>query len=145
MIAYLRSPRVAKFSREGVLKQEEALAELDQSIDEWASKLEQAENRRTRIRQKLLEHLSAALVLRQPTFVADNPDDQTPPRSPRKEEESPHSANRRDVESIKIYADAELYSLFANIELQMDKMVSTGSPNSPSPEAQPETPSPGSF
>lgn len=46
-----------------MLKQEEALAELDGSIDEWVNKLEQAENRRTRIRQKLLEHVAAAMAL----------------------------------------------------------------------------------
>lgn len=60
---YLRSPRVAKFNHEPMLKQEEALAELDASIDEWVNKLEQAENRRTRIRQKLLEHVAAAMAL----------------------------------------------------------------------------------
>ena len=46
-----------------MLKQEEALAELDMSIDDWVNKLEQAENRRTRVRQKLLEHVAAAATL----------------------------------------------------------------------------------
>ncbi|KAL2168228.1 hypothetical protein VTG60DRAFT_235 [Thermothelomyces hinnuleus] len=64
---YLRSARTAKFSHEAFLKQEEALAELDTSIDEWVSKLEQAENRRTRVRQKLLEHVAAAVTLGSPT------------------------------------------------------------------------------
>lgn len=60
---YLRSPRMVKFSQESLLKQEEALAELDTSIDDWVNKLEQAENRRTRVRQKLLEHVAAAVIL----------------------------------------------------------------------------------
>lgn len=60
---YLRSPRVAKFSHDSMLKQEEALAELDASIDDWVGKLEQAENRRTRVRQKLLEHVAAAATM----------------------------------------------------------------------------------
>lgn len=60
---YLRSPRTVKFSQESLLKQEEALAELDASIDDWVNKLEQAENRRTRVRQKLLEHVAAAVTL----------------------------------------------------------------------------------
>jgi hypothetical protein len=78
------------------LKQEEALAELDLSIDDWVSKLEQAENRRTRVRQKLLEHVAAAITLpadpsqeavkaasrdrspRQEQRMGEN----TPPRSP---------------------------------------------------------------
>lgn len=66
---YLRSPRVAKFNHEPMLKQEEALAELDASIDEWVHKLEQTENRRTRIRQKLLEHVAAAVALPKPDLV----------------------------------------------------------------------------
>ncbi|EFX01029.1 hypothetical protein CMQ_5971 [Grosmannia clavigera kw1407] len=60
---YLRSPRVARFSHDAMLRQEEALAELDASIDDWVTKLEQAENRRTRVRQKLLEHVAAAATL----------------------------------------------------------------------------------
>ncbi|KAK2624936.1 hypothetical protein QTJ16_005305 [Diplocarpon rosae] len=54
-----------RFSHESMLRQEEALGELDASIDDWVSKLEQAENRRTRVRQKLLEHVAAALLVRQ--------------------------------------------------------------------------------
>lgn len=54
---------MVKFSQDSLLKQEEALAELDASIDDWVSKLEQAENRRTRVRQKLLEHVAAAVIL----------------------------------------------------------------------------------
>jgi len=64
---YLRSPRTARFSHDSMLKQEEALAELDASIDDWVTKLEQAENRRTRVRQKLLEHVAAAATLPSPT------------------------------------------------------------------------------
>ncbi|KAH7471461.1 hypothetical protein FOMA001_g13186 [Fusarium oxysporum f. sp. matthiolae] len=60
---YLRSPRIAKFSHELLLKQEEVLASLDASIDDWVMKLEQAENRRTRVHQKLLEHVAAAASL----------------------------------------------------------------------------------
>lgn len=33
------------------------------SIDDWVSKLEHAENRRMRVRQKLLEHVAAALTI----------------------------------------------------------------------------------
>ncbi|XWW92762.1 hypothetical protein V2A60_000688 [Cordyceps javanica] len=102
---YLRSPRVAKFSHESMLKQEEALAELDVSIDDWVTKLEQAENRRTRVRQKLLEHVAAAAILpvpdagamtttttTSPSYQAQNAssllgirDVSTPPRSPTKQ------------------------------------------------------------
>lgn len=40
MLTYLRSARSAVFSRESLLKQEEALAELDAAIDDWHNKLE---------------------------------------------------------------------------------------------------------
>ncbi|KAM5529094.1 hypothetical protein FOXYSP1_16938 [Fusarium oxysporum f. sp. phaseoli] len=60
---YLRSSHIAKFSHELLLKQERVLASLDASIDDWAMKLEQAENRRTRVHQKLLEHIAAAASL----------------------------------------------------------------------------------
>ncbi|KAJ6443290.1 hypothetical protein O9K51_04469 [Purpureocillium lavendulum] len=98
---YLRSPRVARFSHESMLKQEEALAELDASIDDWVTKLEQAENRRTRVRQKLLEHVAAATILpsqgrpgaaaseltQHGTGMKSPPprDISTPPRSPSKQ------------------------------------------------------------
>ncbi|KAL7799010.1 Up-regulated during septation domain-containing protein [Trichoderma ceciliae] len=88
---YLRSPlRGARFSPESMLRQEEALAELDASIDDWVIKLERAENRRTRVRQKLLEHIAAAAIISvgretpspvQPRVVQGI---STPPRSPTK-------------------------------------------------------------
>lgn len=103
---YLRSPRVAKFSHDSMLRQEEALAELDASIDDWVTKLEQAENRRTRVRQKLLEHVAAAAIIpvTDGTYVppyqgtcapgsAVN-DVSTPPRSPTKQAfSSPRTCN----------------------------------------------------
>lgn len=49
--------------KDTILKQEEALAELDLSIDEWVTKLEYAENRRIRVRQKLLEHFAAVMMV----------------------------------------------------------------------------------
>lgn len=88
---YLRSPRTAKFSQDSMLKQEEALAELDASIDDWVTKLEHAENRRTRVRQKLLEHVAAAATLPIATgrdslqaAAAGARTLTTPPRSPTK-------------------------------------------------------------
>ncbi|KAG6009052.1 hypothetical protein E4U21_003383 [Claviceps maximensis] len=68
---YLRSPRVAQFSQYSMLKQEESLADLDASIDEWTAKLDQAENRRTRVRQKLLEHVAAAAIIGRPNAMAN--------------------------------------------------------------------------
>ncbi|TVY46722.1 hypothetical protein LOCC1_G002850 [Lachnellula occidentalis] len=146
---YLRSPRVARFSHESLLKQEEALSELDTSIDDWVSKLEQAENRRTRVRQKLLEHVAAALIMQpeqsqqqqqqqpktQVSVVVANGEN-TPPRSPVKthspqrlaEEVSVSSPDnicsrsRNDVESIRIYADSDVYALLADVEEEINRM-----------------------
>ncbi|PFH62045.1 hypothetical protein XA68_15368 [Ophiocordyceps unilateralis] len=90
---YLSSPRVGRFSFESMLKQEERLAELDASIDDWVAQLDQVENRRTRVRQKLLEHVAAASLLPVATgpdagVVPPSPaprDISTPPRSPSSE------------------------------------------------------------
>ena len=93
-----------------MLKQEEALAELDASISDWVHKLEMAENRRTRVRQKLLEHVAAAVILKKPD-AATSPvacecshqpamrctpivhDIATPPRSPTKPFANSRTAN----------------------------------------------------
>ncbi|KUJ15954.1 uncharacterized protein LY89DRAFT_685840 [Mollisia scopiformis] len=156
---YLRSPRVARFSHESMLKQEEALSELDSSIDDWVSKLEVAENRRTRVRQKLLEHVAAALIMEPavvPEFNVDAErelvkrhvmnmvstgaqDPNTPPRSPTKASSperlqrvveevrvaSPEATARRggrDVESIRIYADSDVYALMADLDEEINRM-----------------------
>ena len=129
MIACLKSPAGESFSRDCILRQEEALSELDLTIDEWLSKLEYTENRRSRIRQKLLEHMAAALTLRpaQRSRVDALPDEHTPPRSPVKDNTSP-KPSRNDIESIKVYADAELHALFSTIENEMEKMARSGDP-----------------
>ncbi|KAM0285660.1 hypothetical protein ACHAQH_001366 [Verticillium albo-atrum] len=173
---YLRSPRVARFSTDSMLKQEEALAELDASIDDWVNKLEHAENRRSRVRQKLLEHVAAAAIL--PTVNATAASDtlqqamgvrcpaagvgniSTPPRSPTKsavprngsnspspqrvvaqvpstipehpaiedavsnaaKDDAEAAQRREDVESIRIYADSDVYALLADVENEIAKM-----------------------
>lgn len=177
---------MAKFSYEAMLKQEETLAELDASIDDWVTKLEHAENRRTRVRQKLLEHVAAAAAmsattglsgtnesLQQAMGVRMQPhvaDVSTPPRSPTKgatfldcSSPSPSSSPQRVVarvpsaiieeenedgksshrsrlssstqsalermESIRIYADSDVYALLADVENEFTKLNSdTGSP-----------------
>ncbi|KAH7017925.1 Up-regulated during septation-domain-containing protein, partial [Macrophomina phaseolina] len=63
MISYLKKGETVVFSRESLVKQEEALVELDLSIEDWVLKIEQAENRRLRICQKLFEHIAAAIAL----------------------------------------------------------------------------------
>lgn len=134
MITYLRSPGVANVCRENMLRQEEALAELDVSIDEWVLKLEEVENRRTRVRQKLLEHVAASLILTRTTTSQSSRQQQTPPLSPLIVDESGTDVARQ--ESIKIYADSKVYAdanvaeLLADIERQMERM--SEAKNSPS-------------
>jgi hypothetical protein len=131
---------VAKFSHDSMLKQEEALSELDSSIDDWVAKLEQAENRRTRVRQKLLEHVAAALIM-QPIDDSSRPDteshhvvqrlamavapngENTPPRSPTKGQ-SPERLDRV-VEEVKVTSpetrrggrDVESIRIYADSDL----------------------------
>ena len=120
MLSYLKRGETSIFSRESLLKQEEALAELDISIDEWILKLEQSENRRLRLRQKLLEHVAAAILL-DPSGSRSMVTENTPPRSPVKAE-SPSRMERKEVESIKIYADGHVLNLFSDIEQAIGKM-----------------------
>ncbi|KAF2847737.1 hypothetical protein T440DRAFT_520637 [Plenodomus tracheiphilus IPT5] len=119
MISYLRRGETVIFSRESLLKQEEALAELDVSIDEFILKLEQAENRRLRLRQKLLEHVAAAIVLN--PSARNDVAEVTPPRSPVKID-SPAHTERKETESIKIYADGHVLNLFSDIEKAIGQM-----------------------
>ena len=127
MIAYLKSDSLT-FSKERLLKQQEALIELDSSIDDWVTKLERAENRRLRLRQKLLEHVAASMTLSTPTKAMHSQAQilATPPRSPLRDvsttssPESLRHTNRKDVESIKIYADS--LSLYNDIEMAVTKM-----------------------
>lgn len=135
MITYLGSPGIANVCRETMLRQEEAIAELDMSIDEWVLKLEEVENRRARVRQKLLEHVAATLIMTETTISQSPRQEQTPPLSPLNDDD-----NGRDIarqESIKIYADSKVYAdanvadLLADIERQMELMnESRDSPSS---------------
>ncbi|KAM5429710.1 hypothetical protein McanMca71_006160 [Microsporum canis] len=105
VISYLKSASgVSSFSPEGVLKQEEALLEIDQSIDEWATKLEYAEERRAKIQQKLLEHMVAILNLPQPAAKESGHNRSISDFTSVSEKDS----RRSDLESIIIYADAGL-------------------------------------
>jgi len=208
---YLRSPRTAKFSVESILKQEEALAELDSSIDDWITKLEQAENRRTRVRQKLLEHVAAAVTLAVPNgdgvvnlsetlqlaigvrpLNAANNISVTPPRSPVKttfsqptpspspppqraaggahvpstiieqplfedpdiiegdgnkvdEHEGDNGEKKprlRRAETIRVYADTDVYALLADVEHTITNMGNNNNNNNNNiSDARPESPS----
>lgn len=122
-IAYLRSPRLAGICRESLLRQEEALRELDHSIDEWHTKLEQVEDRRAYISKRLLEHI--ALTGQTPV----DKQQQTPPESPVQEDENDGAIDlTRDEESVKIYADSQVFAdvnmsdLLVDIERQMRNM-----------------------
>ena len=115
MINYLRSPGLSIFCRESMLKREEALAELDLSIDEWVAKLEQVEIRRYDIRQKLLEHVAASLILQtmsRPQELQERT--QTEPNM-----EMDFRESIRVYADSKVYADAEFCALLAEIEMEM--------------------------
>lgn len=119
MIKYLKSAHLSKSSLDSIIKQEEALAELDVSIDEWVAKLEAAEERRVLIRQRLLEHIAAAVTLQTSARPGSaKTGEPTPPVSP--EEEEYVRTERRDVQSIKVYADKGVAALLAEIEKEID-------------------------
>ncbi|KAL8658985.1 MAG: hypothetical protein Q9226_000665 [Calogaya cf. arnoldii] len=121
---------MTNFSRESILKQEETLADIDNSIDDWIRKSEQAENRRSRVRQKLLEHVAAALTLSPGATICprDIPEQHTPPESPEQEEQFPCNERHR-VQSIKIYADAGVAALLAEIDQEIGSMEASSRMN----------------
>ncbi|KAK6528285.1 hypothetical protein TWF281_009531 [Arthrobotrys megalospora] len=108
MLQHLRSDRSGSFSRETLLKQQEALADLDSSIDDWESKMERAETRRAQVHRKLLEHVAAALSVGPAPELARA---DTPPSTP----ENRDSLLER-TQSIKVYA------LLADVEQEYGKM-----------------------
>jgi hypothetical protein len=125
MISYLKNDTIS-FSKERLLKQEQAVVELDKALDDWAVKLELAENRRLRVRQKLLEHVAAAMMLNtsapggQPTPPGSS-GSSGGPTSPEPLRLSGEQ-HREDRESIRIYAEPQVLSLFNDIEQAIGRM-----------------------
>lgn len=120
---YLRFCREAGINYPAILQHEEALAELDASIDEWVIRLDKAENRRIRVRQKLLEHVAvAAILLPAPEGQVGTAltcsleqaaggmhacticDISTPPRSPTKPSRSPERAVAKSASPPRVVA-----------------------------------------
>jgi hypothetical protein len=124
IVDYLNAPGIGLLSPEEIIKQENALAELDTSIDDWMDELEKTQSRRDQIWEKLHEHSAALLVLKNPATTRSPQTDyaQTPPRSPPQSPakvDKPFIVDRRDVESIKVYADEGVASLLASIEVEL--------------------------
>ncbi|KAF3905896.1 hypothetical protein AA313_de0209734 [Arthrobotrys entomopaga] len=114
MLQHLRSDRSGSFSRETLLKQQEALADLDSSIDDWEAKMERAETRRAQVHRKLLEHVAAALSVNAATETTRT---DTPPSTP----ENRQSLDER-TQSIKVYA------LLADVEHEYGRMFTEPKP-----------------
>ena len=117
MISYLKSPRTTKISRDIILRQEEALADLDDSIEEWVTKVDAAEVRRAQVHQKLLEHIAAAMTL-QSTGRPPMNMQYTPPISPDKEIDY-FNNQRKDVQSIKVFASEGVAALLNELEKEI--------------------------
>ena len=105
-----------------MLQKVETLADLDDTIDEWAKKLERAEDQRLRTRQKLLEHIAAVLVIPSATNTKEGAcggsgagREQTPPQSP-ESLKSPPVTGGYDAESIRIYAGSEMHALLGVLD-----------------------------
>ncbi|KAA8893621.1 Up-regulated during septation-domain-containing protein [Sphaerosporella brunnea] len=102
MILYLRTARLGAFSQDSLLKQEEALTELDVAIESWETKLEKAEQRRVEIKQMLLEHVAAALSIVNNDVAKPKKDSMvTPPATPERQTRQKHEQAQA---SITVYA-----------------------------------------
>ncbi|RCI09071.1 hypothetical protein L249_5102 [Ophiocordyceps polyrhachis-furcata BCC 54312] len=139
---YLSSPRVG-FNFESMLKQEERLADLDASIDDCVSELDRVENRRTRVRQKLLEHVAAANLLpvlatsgdaeavRSPTLRHLS----TPPRSPSSQAAVPPSGGNDDHDDHGSTAES---ASSTNAKLKRKPLLELEPVPEPESDAEPE-------
>ncbi len=111
----------------------ETLIELDETIDEWAKKLERAEDQRLRARQKLLEHISTVLTIPPTNEKAGNGVPMvvmpTPPESPEtplsRRPETPMS-QRPGAESIRIFAASDVQALLMDIDREIEASVEAG-------------------
>lgn len=111
------------------------------------------------MRQKLLEHVAGALIM-QPKFSEGEEcksvrerkstiELQTPPRSPTKSQSpqrlaapvqvsSPEPMLRRDVESIRIYADSDISALLRDVEAEITRMGEESGEGRDTPTPTPE-------
>lgn len=137
MRLHLNAPGNALFLLNQLTKQETALSDMDESLDEWTLKLDAALNRKQMIQVKLSQHMAAVLAMSKP--LGDNrrmSAEQTPPHSPERGvvwgtvEVATGGQPRgeweeRDAESIRIYADSGVASLLRSIEQEIDMMDQT--------------------
>ncbi|RDA87717.1 hypothetical protein CP532_1801 [Ophiocordyceps camponoti-leonardi (nom. inval.)] len=147
---YLSSPRVG-FNFESMLKQEEKLADLDAGIDDCVSELDRVENRRTRVRQKLLEHVAAANLLPVPRDSGDAEADadvrsptlrglSTPPRSPSSRTAVPRSGGNDDFDDHGPAAESALSAMRLKRKplLELEPVAEPESDAEPEPQPEPE-------
>jgi hypothetical protein len=113
-----------------MLQKVETLADLDDTIDEWAKKLERAEDQRLRARQSLLEHIAAVLAMSSVTDVKGGArsasrlaTEHTPPQSP-ESLKSPPVTSGYDGESIRIYAGSEMHALLGALDQETAELNS---------------------
>lgn len=138
-----------------IIRQEEVLAELDIAIDDWMSKLEQAEHRRWKVQQKLLEHVAATLTVVDSTVIRaeNNKNTREPPQTERrvvKENQTPpttlqepiltdeslicnscisHSHSHSEtgnLQTVRVHADTGVAVLLSTIEDEILLMQQAG-------------------
>ncbi|KNG83742.1 hypothetical protein ANOM_008498 [Aspergillus nomiae NRRL 13137] len=113
--------------RKNVLIRTKAMADLNVSMKGWASKLEQATDQQVYLRQKLAKHV-AATSLRDTTNpglgLSDEPDHGTNPVIT----SNLVDTSRRKTESIKVYADLNVFEEIATLAEPERQMELTGFP-----------------
>ncbi|KAB8262597.1 hypothetical protein BDV32DRAFT_147518 [Aspergillus pseudonomiae] len=113
--------------RKNVLIRTKAMADLNVSMKGWASKLEQATDQQVYLRQKLARHV-AATSLRDTTNpglgLSDEPDHGTNPVMT----SNLVDTSRRKTESIKVYADLNVFEEIATLAEPERQMELTGFP-----------------
>ncbi|KAH8153901.1 uncharacterized protein LAJ45_01668 [Morchella importuna] len=102
MLGYLRSAASEGVKRECLLRQEEALAELDVAIEDWEDKLEKAEERRALVKEKLLEHMAAALCVGSCGCSPLEKGMATPPATPERRKRSDKEYHMEKIYTLRI-------------------------------------------
>ena len=143
MIAYIELAETSHISRESILRQEEALMQLDTRIDSWITRLKRTETRRTELRQQLMEHITAILTVESQddgesvyeTVVEKRPPPRYPPPSgplpPRpKDPRRAQARERTESQATTVYDDPGVASLLNDIDHELGSIGDTRLGNS---------------
>ena len=143
MIAYVELAETSHISRESILRQEEALMQLDSRVDAWIARLKRTETRRTELRQKLMEHITAILTVESQddgeSIYENVAEKRAPPRYPPpsgplpprpKDPRRARGREKTESQATTVYDDPGVASLLNDIDHELGSIGDMRSGNS---------------